>query len=77
MAKKSLAEGVFSVQRPQFLTKITLLFCQAFLQIRVNNGHLQFYQKLYLLTIVIVDRDFSFQKTLKAKQLKIRWGQPN
>ena len=44
MAKKSLAEGVFSVQRPQFLTKITLLFCQAFLQLRVNNGHLQFYQ---------------------------------
>ena len=68
MAKKSLAEGVFSVQRPQFLTKITLLFCQAFLQLRVNNGHLQFYQNtVSLLTIVIVDSDFSFQKTLKAK----------
>ena len=43
MPEKSLAEGVFSVQRPQFLTKITLLFCRAYQKLRVNNGHLQFY----------------------------------
>ena len=69
MTEKSLAEDVSQVS---CLVKndLFLLFCRAFIKLRVNNGHLQFQQStvtIYILTIVIVDRDFNFQNTLKTK----------